>query len=117
VGYARLRQTNSDALTSMTKLMSLHLEGNHISTVSALAKLTNMQALGLADNMITDISPLTSTSQLTGLDLWNTQLTDISPLLAFSKLCSELILEGNPLNAESLNVHVPQLKARAVEVR
>jgi len=54
---------------------------------------------------------------LTRLDLSQNQISDISPLLSLTNLERLYILEGSPLSDESLDVLIPQLKDRGVDVR
>jgi Leucine-rich repeat (LRR) protein len=74
--------------------------------------------LGLSSNQISDISPLASLTNLTVLGLHENQISDISPLVANSGLSSGdvVYLEDNPLDTDSLNTYIPQLKNRGVEV-
>jgi hypothetical protein len=50
--------------------------------------------------------------------LINNDIVDISPLAANAGLGDGdlLYLQGNPLSAESINVHIPALQARGVTV-
>jgi len=52
---------------------------------------------------------------LTSLRLNGNQITDISPLASLTNLI-ELHLYDNPLNQESIDVHVPNLRDRGVDV-
>jgi len=127
-------------LVSLTSLTELHLYWNLISDVSALAGLTNLSSLSLSSNQISDISPLADLTSLTDLKLWDNQISDISPLVSLTNLTSLLLhynqisdisplvdntglgegdtvdLRDNPLSEESLNIHIPELRARGVTV-
>ncbi|GAG89902.1 unnamed protein product, partial [marine sediment metagenome] len=50
------------------------------------------------------------------LDKKAAQISDISPLISLTSLRTLWILEGNPLSTESVNVYIPQLKERGVDV-
>ena len=105
-------------LTSLANLSFLNLQENQISNISALTGLTNLNRLTLANNNISDISPLSSLKNLDVLTLGGNQISDISPLVENSGLSTGDIvgLNGNPLNTESINVHIPELIARGVDV-
>ena len=74
----------------------LHLSDNHISDVSPLENLANLRHLYLSGNQISDIEPLVNNPGLSKGD--RVDLTD------------------NPLSTESIDVYIPQLEARGVEV-
>ena len=102
-------------LLGLTNLTNLLLFDNAISDVSPLAGLTNLTQLGLSDNAISDVSPLAGLTNLTNLLLSDNAISDISPLLGLTNLLN-LWLKRNPLNATSLNDHIPALQARGVSV-
>jgi len=101
-------------------MLTLDLSGNRITDVSPLGSLTNLTVLSILGspdgNQITDISALGSLTNLTQLRLWNNQISDISPLISLTKLRTLWILQGNHLSIESMNVYIPQLEERGVEV-
>ena len=107
------------ALAGLTNLESLHLLGNNISDISPLAGLTNLWDLWLADNYINDISVLSGLTKLQVLVLDRNNISDISPLVDNSGLLAgDLVdLSRNPLSTTSVNVYIPQLEARGVDVR
>ncbi len=134
------QMSDISALSSLTNLIWLELDNNLISDVSALSPLTSLTVLDLRENMIRNTSPLFSLTKLTALDLdgneiknikplsslinlnelglrWN-QIVDIQPLVANSGLSDWDIvyLAGNRLSDTSLNVYIPQLEERGVEV-
>ena len=110
--------SNLSPLAGLTKLTRLELWGNNISNISPLAGLTKLRGLFLWGNSISDISPLAGLNNLTRLDLEDNSITDISPLVENTGLGSGDIvwLEGNPLNAASINTHIPALERRGVSV-
>ena len=124
-----------------TGLTNLDLDSNQIADLSPLAGLTGLTRLDLGGNQVTDLSPLAGLAALTWLVLWYNQLTDITPLSRLTALAylplgynqisdlsplirnsglgsgDEVGLQGNPLNDESRNTHIPALQARGVAVR
>ena len=110
--------TDVSPLSSLTNLSSLDLSNNSITDVSPLSSLTNLSSLDLSNNSITDVSPLSSLTNLKWLRLFNNNITDLAPLVANRGLGAddEMHVRGNPLNATSINVHVPALQAKGVSV-
>ena len=106
------------SLAGLTQLTLLDLDGNAISDISALADLTNLVVLRLGGNVITDISALSGLTHLVVLRLWDNNISDISPLVANRGLgAGEVIsVSENPLNDASINVYIPTLQDRGVEV-
>ena len=76
--------------------MELYLHDNEISDISPLSILTNLTWLGLDHNKIADISPLIKNS---GIDMGD-----------------EVAVRDNPLNSEAINIHIPELEDRGVNV-
>ncbi len=106
-------------LARLTNLTHLWLETNTISDISVLEGLTNLEALGLEDNNISDISPLVAN---TGLGRGEEVYVQIDPWNRVqphpdSKIGEEVYVRDNPLNAESINAHIPTLQSRGVRVR
>ena len=104
------------ALSGLTNLTGLNLAGNTISDISPLSGLTNLWGLNLGGNAISDISALSGLTNLTWLALDFNAISDISPLLSLTDL-ETLDIQFNPLNASSINDHIPALQARGVEVK
>ena len=116
--------TDISALSGLTNLVWLSLNGLSdnafrsiptLSNISALRGLTNLSLLDIGNNQITDISALSGLTNLEKLFLLNNQITDISAQFGLDHL-THLFLEGNPLSASSINDHIPALQARGVEV-
>ncbi|MCK4369330.1 MAG: leucine-rich repeat domain-containing protein [Dehalococcoidales bacterium] len=109
-------------LTSLSNLTALDLSWNKITDISSLssASLPNLSSLGLngspESNQISDISSLATLTNLRTVMLWNNQISDVSPLLELPELETVFILQGNPLDNDSLNIYIPELEARAVQV-
>jgi len=129
------------SLASLTNLTWLDLGKNQISSISSLASLTNLTWLDLGKNQINDISPLAGLSDLEWLylqendisnlstmanltSLWelylsDNNISDISPLVENSGLSQgdSVNLVNNPLGTTSVNVYIPQLKEKWVDVK
>jgi Leucine-rich repeat (LRR) protein len=104
-------------LANHVNLVSLELNNNQVSDLSPLASCVNIVQLGLRQNLqIIDISPLDSMPKLKDLQLWGNQIKDISPLMSLNNLKTLWIVHDNPLNDESLNKLVPQLRAKGIQV-
>ncbi len=118
------RFINSNTISDLTPLMVLtqltvlDLNDNAISDISALSGLTNLVVLRLGANVITDISTLSGLTNLVVLRLWDNNISDISPLVANRGLGTgeDINVSENPLNDISINVHIPALQDRGVEV-
>lgn len=105
-------------LASLTNLLTINLDANNISDISPLAGLTNLEELGLVQNNISDLSSLASLTNLRYLDLSENNISDISLLVENSGLSAGdyVDLRKNPFSATSVDVYIPQLIARGVEV-
>ena len=105
-------------LSDLTALTLLDLEGNNISDISPLSGLTNLVVLRLAKNNISDISPLSGLTNLFFVGLWDNLISDISPLEANAGFGQgeEVNVGENPLSPTSINVYIPALESRRVEV-
>lgn len=106
------------ALASLTNLTELNLQKNQIVDISALATLTNLTTLNLTSNNISDLSPLASLTNLTLIEFSKNEITDLSPLLDIGLGEGATIrLWGEPLDTNSVEVVIPQLKAAGVKVQ
>ena len=103
------------ALSGLTKLGRLYLSGNSISDISAFSGLTELTLLHLSWNSISDISALSGLTKLGRLELNGNSISDISALSSLTDL-GYLDLRINPLNASSINDHIPALKSRVPRV-
>lgn len=106
------------ALYCLTNLSLLDLSANKISDTSALSNLANLAVLELSHNEISNISALSNLTNLAVLFLSTNQISDISPLVENSGLSSGhfVYLTDNPLSTRSLDVYIPQLEERGVDV-
>ena len=105
-------------LASLTDLTLLDVAGNSITDISVVSGLTNLLVLDLGDNAITDISALSGLTNLEILRLWDNLISDISPLVENRGLGQgkAVIVSENPLSETSINVHIPALQGRGVEI-
>ena len=105
-------------LSGLTRLTRLHLEGNQIRDISPLADLTSLVVLGLGNNVISDISALAGLTNLFFVGLWDNNISDISPLVANTGFGQgeEVSVSENPLSDVSVEIHIPVLQDRGVEV-
>ena len=110
--------TDISPLAGLTKLTELNLWTNEISDISPLAALTDLAKINLTKNKISDLSPLASLTNVTRLELITNEITDLSPLLqtGFAE-GAEIRLWGEPLDAHSIDVVIPQLEAAGVKVK
>jgi len=104
--------------TDVTKLKDLSISGKGISNLSGIENLTRLTRLELGDNQIRDLTPLAGMARLEVVDLSNNLITDISPLVANPGLGEgdRVDLRGNELSEEAINVQIPELQGRGVEV-
>ena len=81
------------------------------------AGLTKLKVVNLTSNNIVDLSPLASLTQVRLLEITKNQITDLSPLLqtGFAE-GAEIRLWGQKLDAHSIDVVIPELKAKGVKV-
>ncbi len=106
-------------LSKLRNLTTLNLFYNKIiSDITPLANLTSLIELRLGSNNISDISPLSNLTNLQELYLSYNRIIDIGPLLENVGLNQGDIvsLRNNPLSQQSINVYIPELQKRGVEV-
>ena len=106
------------ALAGLTRLTFLELGGNNITNISAIEGLTSLTELYLDNNSISDISAVGGLTDLTELSLYNNSISDLSPLVGNKGLGHGdwVDVRGNPLDALSINAHIPALQSRGVIV-
>ena len=90
-----------------------------VSDLTGLESAADLRHVFLGSNSVSDLSPLGVLHELAGLDLSDNRISDLSPLVGNPAFGNGdwVTLDGNPLSEESLNVHVPALLDRGVEVR
>jgi Leucine-rich repeat (LRR) protein len=77
--------------------------------------LKKLDELDASEAGIENLFGLEHATNLTELQISPNQISDISPLASLTNL-NYLDLAGNPLSQESINTHVPDLRARGVKV-
>ena len=104
--------------SGLPQLTMLWLSHNSISDISAVAGLTHLTELRLHNNSISDISAVSGLGNLIYLYFGNNNISDISPLVSNTGLESgdRVLINNNPLNAASINTHIPALQNRGVKV-
>jgi len=125
-------------ISNLTNLTGLSLDANEVSDISPLSALTQLRVLYIDRNQVIDITPISAWNKLGEIEyfwwsfgwiderdgkliylsLRNNQISDIQPLVQNEGLGEGdgIDLRSNPLNADSLNIYIPQLEARGVEV-
>lgn len=116
---SRRNITDLTRLEYCTNITHLSLAYNQVSDISPLASLTNLEWLYLQKNDISDLSTLTGLTNLWELHLSDNNISDISPLVENSGLSQEdtVNLMNNPLGTTSVNVYIPQLAEKRVDVK
>ena len=113
------RVEDLEPLQSLTTLTALHLARNGIRDISPLAALTGLETLKLGDNDIADLTALRGLRELTELGLVSNEVEDIAPLVDNRGLDQDDIvdLRANPLSEHAIEIQVPSLRRRGVNVR
>ncbi len=103
---------------SLDWLSHLYAFNAGVSDLAGLDAAGNLVYVFLGSNLVSDLTPLTALEELEGLDLGNNLVSDIGPLVKNPAIGEDdwITLTGNPLSEESLNVHVPELLERGVQV-
>ncbi|MFC1731887.1 leucine-rich repeat domain-containing protein [candidate division KSB1 bacterium] len=105
-------------LNNLINLTYLHLEANDIEDISALRNLTLLETLYLSINKITDISVIKYLNNVNIMRLFSNQIEDILPLVENTGIGEGdvVMLDDNPLSAQSINEYIPALQNRGVYV-
>ncbi len=105
-------------LAELTELADLSLDSNSIANISSLAELTALRQLVLGNNDISDISPLTGLMNLKAVQLSGNSISDLSPLAENQGIGdgTEIDVRENPLSYPSIQVYIPALQERGVEI-
>ncbi|MCK4721418.1 leucine-rich repeat domain-containing protein [bacterium] len=112
-------------LRNLKSLTRLTLRYNVLVDIGALSTLTNLEVCQLDYNFIEDIYPLSNLTQLIFLGLPRNQIKDLSGLVDNPGLGQEYVGYGrndrvvvniNPLSEHAINVQIPILEARGVDV-
>jgi len=80
--------------------------------------LKGLISFAASERNISDLAGLEYCTNLTELDLSGNEISDISPLVQNEGLGEgdAIYLQGNPLNWDSINVYIPELRGRGVTV-
>ena len=99
-------------------LRRLRLRGRGVTSLAGLEAASNLLSIWAGSNRISDLGPLAGLPELTDLDLHDNRISDLAPLVENADFADgdSLVLDGNPLNEDSLNTHVPALIERGVDV-
>jgi Leucine-rich repeat (LRR) protein len=91
---------------------------NEITNITPLSSLAKLSELYLYENQITDISSLSLLPNLKIINLNNNQISNIYPLVENEHLKAgdRIDLRNNPLSAESINIYIPQLIDRGIDL-
>ncbi|MCD4818837.1 MAG: hypothetical protein K8S23_09110 [Candidatus Cloacimonetes bacterium] len=105
-------------LANLTQLTFLYLSNCEISDISVMTNLTNLNYLHLQNNSVSDVLPLANLDQINYICLGENLVNDILPLVSNSGLSlgDELWLNLNPLSQTTIEIYIPQLEARGVNV-
>ncbi|MDE0554157.1 MAG: leucine-rich repeat domain-containing protein [Candidatus Poribacteria bacterium] len=103
------------SLSDLTNLQQLDFSINRVSDITSLSDLTNLQLLAFSINQVSDITPLTSMPNLQRVFFSRNNVSDLSPLVALLSL-EHLEAQNNPLSKVSIDVHIPKLQSRSVDV-
>lgn len=107
------------ALGGLTKLRSLHISGNPLDDLGPLAGLLQLDQLLAESDRITALGPLAGLANLHLVVLNGNLVSDIGPLVANAGLGvgDRISLHDNPLSAQAVDVDIPALRARGIEVQ
>ncbi len=103
------------ALSSLSGLTKLFLTRNEVSDLTPLSRLAELEQLTLGGNDVADVSALSGLRKLELLSLGQNQVADIAALAKLPAL-EYLDLRDNPLDPDALNIHIPALEERGVQV-
>ena len=106
------------SVSGLTNLRDLDLSINNISDITSVSGLTNLTVLDLSFNNITEITSVSGLTNLRHLYLSINNISDLLPLVSNTGLGQGdfVNVSSNPLNAASIDTHIPTLQARGVEV-
>lgn len=105
-------------LAELYGILYLQAGNNDIASIAPLTNLHHITGLSLQNNPISDLTPLITTDRLHILWLNNCPVTDLGPLLANPDFSATdtLYVSGCPLSDNAIDVQIPALQARGVEV-
>ena len=91
------------ALSKLTSLQSLDLDGSPVSDISALSNLLRLQKLSLGNTKVSDISALSKLTSLQSLSLTWTNISNISTLSNLPRLQSLYLIGTNVYELSALS--------------
>ncbi len=106
-------------LAGLLALERLTVSETPLVDISPLAGLHNLTVLNLQTNSISDLSALRHLPKLTNINLFNNQVSDLTPLVENLDLFGQAVtidVRSNPLSDEALNVQIPALQSRFINV-
>ena len=106
------------ALGNLSSLEVLGLGYNKVHDLTPLAGLDSLRELWLGENRVSRLAPLANLGSLTYLQLAKNHIADLAPLVANPGLGDgdHVDVVYNPLSAQSVDVYIPALLERGVEV-
>ncbi|MCY3794657.1 MAG: leucine-rich repeat domain-containing protein [Gammaproteobacteria bacterium] len=118
LAHSRVHVDDAPSSLPIDQLLRLRVRNRGINSFAGLESALGLISIHAASNEIEDLSPLAELTELSQLDLRDNRISDIAPLVANAGLGEGdwVTLDGNPLSEQSLNVHVPALLDRGVQV-
>ncbi len=109
---------NLQALEGLPLLRYVRMIGGGLEGIPPLAESAEPYTLYVNGNRIEDLSPLAGLESLLVLSLDNNRVRDIAPLVENPRLGAgdTISLVGNPLGADALRTHIPELESRGATV-
>ena len=97
-------------------LLRLYLSNNKIADLSPLDGLPYLETLDAAANQIVDVGPAARLPSLQSLDIGGNAIADAMALASEPASLHRASLWRNPLDADSVDVHLPAMRERGVRV-
>ena len=105
----------SEWMGDFNSLVGLDLSGRGIKSLDALEFMPYIEVLNLHAGDITNLDPVKHLPKIEYLNVSRNEITDISALLEIDSL-REVHLGENPLGDDAIDLHIPQLLSKGVEV-
>ncbi len=118
IHLATLNLTDIGFISHLTHLRSCKLNSNNITSIAPLSTLIGLEGLDLLMNQVSDLGPLTGLANLHDINLDYNLITDIQPLVDNPGLgAGDIVyLGGNALSQQAIDVQIPALQSRGVNV-
>ncbi|MDE0452555.1 MAG: hypothetical protein OXI90_12430 [Gammaproteobacteria bacterium] len=119
IAGARVRLDDPITEESIKRLVILQAFNAGIADLAGLDAAANLTWAWLGSNHISNVGPLAAAHELAGLDLSDNRISNVGPLTDNPGISAGdwVSLSANPLSEQSLNVHIPDLLDRNVDVR